>query len=366
MRTYLSHKARYVELRPQLRHTVVVPGASDALTQATGVRCYRLRGPHIPTRKPYRFMLATRSTHRILQHERPDLVEIGSAWLAPWIARRALRECDIPAVWFYHDNFPRVVAPQADHGAPGRWTKAAAAWQYARFVSRFCRATLVSTDFIATELQHHGVERVIRVSLGVDLDRYHPERGLGRAATRRARGLPEGPLALVVGRLAPEKRIDLVLDAWPAIARRTGARLAVVGAGPLERELRRRPGAERAYWLPFESDRDRLADLVAAVDLVISASHSETFGLAALEALACGTPVVSADTGGVAEHVSRSGGGALFLAGDPGALGDAVTDVLQGNPAALGARGRAYAELHHAWPAVFDRIFDVYRGILRN
>jgi len=366
VRTYLVHKARYVESRPGLRHAIVVPGAQDALTQATGVRCYRLRGPSVPTRKPYRFMLATRSTQRILQHERPDLVEIGSAWLAPWIARKALRDGATPAVWFYHDNFPRVVAPHANHRTPGRWTRAGAAWRYARFVSRFCQATLVTTDFIADELEHHGVERVVRVSLGVDLERYHPDRRLDRAQTRKLHGLPEGPLALVVGRFAPEKRIDLVLDAWPAIARRTGARLALVGTGPLERELRCRAGAARAHWLPFESDRDRLADLIAAVDVVISASDTETFGLAALEALACGTPVVSADMGGVAEHVTRSGGGALFLSGDVGALADAVTGVLLGDPTSLGARGRVYAERHHDWPTVLDGIFNVYRDILRN
>ena len=55
------------------------------------MRCYRLHGPHIPTQKPYRFMLATRSTTRIVAHERPDLIEVGSAWCAPWLVHLATR-----------------------------------------------------------------------------------------------------------------------------------------------------------------------------------------------------------------------------------------------------------------------------------
>ncbi|MGH7580705.1 MAG: glycosyltransferase family 1 protein, partial [Gemmatimonadales bacterium] len=83
VRTYLLEKAKYVQRNPALRQVLVVPGARDEILEAGGVRCYRLHGPHIPTQKPYRFMLATRSTKRIVAHERPDLIEVGSAWCAP-------------------------------------------------------------------------------------------------------------------------------------------------------------------------------------------------------------------------------------------------------------------------------------------
>src|SRR5208282_3300355 len=52
VRTYLLQKARYVEARPDLRHVLVIPGARDAITAGNGVRCYRLRGPRIPTQRP--------------------------------------------------------------------------------------------------------------------------------------------------------------------------------------------------------------------------------------------------------------------------------------------------------------------------
>ena len=63
VRTYLLQKARYVQRRPELRQAIVVPGARDEILEASGVRCYRLHGPSVPTQKPYRFMLATRDAH---------------------------------------------------------------------------------------------------------------------------------------------------------------------------------------------------------------------------------------------------------------------------------------------------------------
>lgn len=364
VRTYLLQKARYVQRRTALRQTIVVPGARDEILEASGVRCYRLHGPSVPTQKPYRFMLATRSTSRIVAHERPDLIEVGSTWFAPWLVHLATRRVDVPAVWFYHSNFPRVIAPWPE--TAGRLKRAGAefAWGYVRRLGRMVRATLAPSDFVARELERVGVERVVRVGLGVDLERFHPARRALAAETRRRHGLPEGPLAIYVGRLAGEKEVELLLTAWPEVERRTGARLVLVGDGPSRRRLQRRAGSERMYWLPFQQDRDRLADLLAAVDLAVSPCSIETFGLSALEALASGTPLLSADRGGVAETVGRSGAGATFVSGDAGALAGQATALLLGDLAALGAKGRQYAEADHGWDAVLDRIFDVYRSVL--
>jgi alpha-1,6-mannosyltransferase len=364
VRTYLLQKARYVQRRPALRQTIVVPGARDEILEASGVRCYRLHGPSVPTQKPYRFMLATRSTSRIVAHERPDLIEVGSTWFAPWLVHLATRRVDVPAVWFYHSNFPRVIAPWPETAGRAKRAAAEFAWGYVRRLGRMVRATLAPSDFVARELERVGVERVVRVGLGVDLERFHPARRALAAETRGRHGLPEGPLAIYVGRLAGEKEVDLLLTAWPEVERRTGTRLVVVGDGPSRRRLQRRPGSERVHWLPFQHDRERLADLLAAVDLAVAPCSIETFGLSALEALASGTPLLSADRGGVAETVRRSGAGATFASGDAGALADQAKALLLGDLAALGARGRRYAEADHGWDAVLDRIFDVYRGVL--
>jgi alpha-1,6-mannosyltransferase len=226
------------------------------------------------------------------------------------------------------------------------------------------QATLAPSDFVAGELEQQGVERVERVTLGVDLARFHPRRREQAGETRKHFGLPEGPLALFVGRFAREKELDLLLRAWPEVERRTGARLALIGDGPSRRRLQRQQNSERFFWLPFERNRDRVADLLAAVDLYVAPCSLETFGLSALEALASGTPLLTADRGGVAETATKSGAGALFRSGDPGSLTDTACHLFAGNLGQLGALGRSYAEAHHGWETVFDRLFAVYRRIV--
>lgn len=364
VRTYLLQKSRYVESRPSLRQVLVVPGADDSIQETSGVRCYRLHGPSIPTQKPYRFMLATRSTSRIVAHERPNLIEVGSAWCAPWLVHLATRRIQVPAVWFYHSNFPRVIAPWPATAGLARRTASGFAWRYVRRLSRLVQATLAPSDFVAGELEREGVERVERVTLGVDLELFHPRRRAYARETRIRLGLPEGPLALFVGRFAQEKELDLLLAGWPEVERRTGARLVLIGDGPSRRRFQRRRGSERLFWLPYERDRDLLADLLAAVDLYVAPCSLETFGLSALEALACGTPLLTADRGGVAETATRSGAGALFRSGDAGSLSDVACAMFAGELSRLGARGRSYAEAHHGWDTVLDRLFEVYRRIL--
>ena len=366
VKTYLLQKSHYVETRPALRQVLVVPGPRDQILETSGVRCYRLRGASIPTQKPYRFMLATQSTSRIVAHERPNLIEVGSAWCAPWLVHLATRSLQVPAVWFYHSNFPRVIAPWPDRAGPVRRVASELAWRYVRRLSRLVQATFAPSDFVAGELEQQGVERVERVTLGVDLERFHPRRRERARESRMHFGLPEGPLALFVGRFAREKELDLLLQAWPEVERRTGARLALIGDGPSRRRLQRQPNSERFFWLPFEGNRDRLADLLAAVDLYVAPCSLETFGLSALEALASGTPLLTADRGGVAETATKSRAGALFQSGDPGSLTDTACQLFAGDLDQLGALGRSYVEAHHGWETVFDRLFAAYRRIVNR
>jgi alpha-1,6-mannosyltransferase len=366
VRTYLLQKARYVEARPDLRQVLVIPGPRDAITHGSGVRCYRLRGPRIPTQRPYRFMLATRSIRRIIQTENPSIIEVGSCFLVPWITSRAAKRSDVPLVFFYHSNLPRTISafPERDHAARRRGHELA--WRYVRKLDSLFELTICASQFAAQDLQRHGIERVERVPLGVDLAHFHPRRRADAMATRERLGLPvDAPIAAFVGRFAREKEVDVLVRAWPEIERRTDAYLVLVGDGPQRENLQALArSSKRICWMPYENDRERLADFLAAIDLFIAPCSIETFGLSALEALASGTPVLSANRGGVAEQVDRSGAGATFAPSDPGSLAEVATHLLGGDLRVLGARGRVYAEREHNWTRVFDRIFGIYRRII--
>ncbi len=365
VRTYLDQKSAWISRHPPHRHVLAVPAERSAVHESGAVRRHELAGPRIPTQPPYRFLLSAAALRRIVLREAPDLIEIGSPFLVPWVVREAIRGLDLPLTWFYHGNVPRLISRRPDGEGRVRGVRHRAGWTYVRAVSRLVRATFAASDFVAAELEREGVANVRRVRLGVDLDRFTPARRGSREAVRAARGLPRGALAIFAGRLAREKHLDVVLRGWEPVERETGAALAIVGDGPSREWLRRRPGAERVHWLPFERDRDALADLLAAADLYIAPGPSETFGLAALEALASGTPVLSVASGGVPELVTRSGAGAVYPVGDAPALAAAAVRLLQGDLAALGRLARAYAEREHDWDGVFADLFAIYHSLAR-
>lgn len=363
VRTYLTQKGRYVEARPSLRQVLVVPGGEDTITDSSGVRRYELHGPIIPTQAPYRLMVAGRKTARVVQHERPQIIEVGSAYLAPWLVVDVARRENVPVVWFYHGHLPRIVAPLlGDSPAPWRWVAAGAA-RYVRAIGRSVDRTIVASEFARADLEGFGVERVSRVPLGVDAETFHPGRRTRRAETRRARGLDDGPLALYTGRYTTEKDLHIAVEGWRRLRHRD-ATLLLLGAGPLRERLTRQAEGSQVRVLPFEHDREALADLYAAADLYLAPGPAETFGLSAHEAMASGTPVLSVDAGGVAEQVRRSGAGAVYPLRDPDGLAEVADGLLDGDLAALGARARAFIEEHHRWDTVFDHLFETYRDVV--
>lgn len=354
VRTYLERKAGYVERCGQLRQTIVVPADRDCRTELGGVTWQRLYGPPIPGQAPYRLLFRPGRLASVVRRSRPDLIEVGSPFLEPWLTQFANRGIDAPMVWFFHGNLPRLAAPSLR-----RMVRA-----YVRRVARPMDAVLAASDAVAHDLSDYGVRSIERVSLGVDLDRFHPGRAAARNGTRSRFQLPlDRPLAIYAGRLAREKRIETIVAAWSEVERRTGAQLVLVGAGPAAASLRRMAGANRIHWLPFQTDQEAVADLLAAMDLYVAPGPAETFGLSALEAMASGLAVLSVDSGAVPELVRGAGAGALYPLGDASAVVEQSIALLASDLADAGRRARAYAGRNHAWDPALDRLFSLYRRL---
>src|SRR5690606_16249535 len=120
--------------------------------------------------------------------------------------------------------------------------------------------------------------------------------------------------------------LDAVVRAWRDVRTRDAV-LVLAGAGPQDDALRAAAGA-RVRVVPFEADRERLADLYAAADLYLAPGPAETFGLSAHEAMAAGTPVLTVDAGAVADAVRRAGCGGTWPLGDGAAMATMVDQLL--------------------------------------
>jgi alpha-1,6-mannosyltransferase len=361
--TYLLEKARYVAVRPWLRQVMVIPGARDEIVTKPGSRTYRLRGPRVPAQPPYRFLFATTALRRIVEHERPELIEVGSPILVPWLARLANRRLAAPMIWHCHDHFPGLADPNPEAGTRWRRLVAAGLRHYVRMLGSRFPAVICGSDYAVAELTRLGVARPTRVPLGVDLEVFHPRRRAWATETRRGLGLPDERLALYAGRFASEKRLDVVLDAWPEIERRARIRLVLLGTGPVEERLRAHRYGPRVIWLPGRHHRASLADLLAAVDIYVAPGPVETGGRSILEALGSGTPVLSVDEGAGRELVAGARAGERYRDGDPGHAADAAIWLAKQNLTALGRRGRSHVERYHGWDTVFDQLFAAYHRV---
>jgi D-inositol-3-phosphate glycosyltransferase len=221
---------------------------------------------------------------------------------------------------------------------------------------------LANTDDEARQLiDLYGADprQVTVVPPGVDLDVFSPGGPDARRAARRRLGLPQGHrLLLFVGRIQPLKAPDVLVRAVAELLRRKPARreglIAAIVGGPsgtgLDRPeelqlLTAELGLECVVRFRPPAARPVLADWYRAADLVVVPSHSESFGLVAVEAQACGTPVVATRVGGLVTAVRDGETGLLVDGHDPRAWAQALGALLD-DGARL--RGMQAAAVRHA------------------
>jgi len=351
VRTYLAEKARWLASRHDVQHVIVVPSNRTAVDQWERSRAYLVRGPAVPASPGYHFLVAARSVADIVRREQPDVIEVGSPYFAPWLARRAARGTRARLVAFVHEN-PRLYAGRA-----------------AGLVARYLRAAHSGFDLAvaagADNLVGLGVPRTAVVPLGVDTALFHPARR-DPAWKQEIGAAAEQPVALYVGRLSAEKGLNLVLDALPALYAVTRVRLVLIGEGHLRRRLeraaRRRP--EMLTVLPFEPDRARLARAYASADLFVAPCPYETFGLAALEAMASGLPVVGVGAAGIGRLLGHADWGRTYRVGDAGDCARALRELLALDLRAAGRRARAVAVERYGWDRTFADLLALYEKLV--
>lgn len=330
---------------------LVVPGATDSITEMPWGLGVTLAAPLAPGGAGYRVVVDPGRVARVLDDLRPDRIEVSDKLVlgvaaGRWAARRA-----VPAVLWSHERLSAMVAPRL----PCRLgpLNRAVVDRYTRFAAAPFTRIVCASRFAAAEFGAHGrAGAVALVPLGVDLTTFHP-------AARRARS-GDGPVELVVvGRLSREKRPQLGLAVLAhLLASGVNARLTYVGSGPLRAGLERSAGDLPVVFCGHVADRPALAERLASADVVLSCGPAETFALGALEALACGTPVVGVNEGALPELVTPDVG-AIAAANGP-AMAGAVRSVLARPAGELRAAARRWAE-RFPWAATASAMLEVHQ-----
>ena len=304
----------------------------------------------LPQAPETRMALPNPMVARRIEAFQPDLVHLFSPAAMSVSGMAAGRHLNLPVIANYqtdlpgytgHYGFPRLSGPV------NRWL---------RYIHNGCHLTLAPTRTIIGQLRGAGFRRVRHWGRGVDTERFNPRRASPAMRRRLLNGRDADSLLCVyVGRLATEKRIDLLLD----VARTPGVALTIVGDGAQREQLEAQFAATDAHFTGYLIG-DELAEAYASADVFAFPGECETFGQVIQEAMASGLPCVVADAGG-APDVLDDGGCGLVVAPTRRDFANAVR-TLRDQPwrrGEMARRSRTLAE-ERPWSALMAQLERYY------
>ncbi len=374
VKTYIARKLKIGAARGQ-EIILVAPGAEDRVEhRPEGGRIIHIASPQLIVDRRYRYFEGAEAVHRILDAERPDVVEASSPWrtasiVASWrgeTTRTLIMHADPLAAYAYR-WFGKISSRETIDRSFDLF------WQHLRRLGTRFDAVVSANANLSARLRSGGVAGVTTIPMGVDPGIFSPRHrnpSIRRDLLARC-GLDEkATLLLGVGRHSAEKRWPLVIDACIAAghARRVG--LVLVGDGrDRDKLLRHIGGNPHVHLLAPIADRTVLAEVMASADALVHGCEAETFGLVAAEAAASGLPLVVPDEGGASDMVTRETG-ETYAAGQTTSAVHAVEKLLSRDPVrlALAAHRAAYRAptIDQHFEILFQTYWELGNGVRRT
>ncbi len=321
-----------------------------------GIPVYRLP---VPGYKPVASITFTLAALARLRRLRPDIIHAHELISPTTTALAAKHLLGTPVVVTVHRG-----------GAEGEvarvQSKLLGPQRLAEFRKRVDAFVLINRE-IESDLAGLGVpsERRFFIPNGVDTRRFVPASPAAKIATRAALGLPNSPIVVYTGRLAPEKRVDLLVQVWPAVRQvHPDAQLLLLGAGPEEMALRQAGHAG----IRFAGPTHDVLPYLQAADLFALPSAREGLSVALLEAMSSGLAVVATAVGGNLELIRHGENGWLVPPNDPRALQAALTDLLS-NAKLRGDLGRCAREhivCNYDLGVTATRLCELYERLVKE
>ncbi|MEO8176858.1 MAG: glycosyltransferase [Sphingomicrobium sp.] len=368
VRTYLLHKRRHILQSTPHRHLMVIPGRRDEVIDEGRAITVMIASPRVPGSPRYRMLLRNRAVRAALERFRPDLIECQDAYNLPWTAlAHRKRHPSAALVAAYMTDFPTVYVERPFRKVIGN----ALAEEASRLCYRYCGNLYRRFDAVfalsenggAAKLRANGIDHVDVTPLGVELGDFGTSRRDPRLRQRLGVG-DNQPLLIYVGRLDGEKKPDVVVEALKRLPVELGARLVLVGEGPLRDQIAAN-GDPRIMLPGYLKDRTELARWLASSDIYVSAMADETFGISIVEAQASGLPVVGVAAGAMIDRVTPRTG-RLGPVGDVDAMARNILDVWNGDRSTMAAEACNEARLF-SWDRSMDALFNrVYPGAFRR
>ena len=331
----------------RLRHTVeelgrmgdevmVFAPSNGGPDSYAGARIYSSPGMTFPHYPQIRLAPPHPWIGRALREFQPDVVHVVNPIIHGLGGVYFARRMKVPLICSYHTNIA-TYAPYYQLGFLVNFARRAT-----RYVHNQAQINLCTSATTMDYLLEEGIKRVRVWPQGVDSRLFHPGRASKKWRAKLSDGHPEDKVLLYVGRLAPEKHIErlrVIPESLP------GTWLAIVGDGPARKNLESQFAGTRTVLTGLLQGED-LAGAFASADAFLFPSTTETLGIAMIEALASGLPVVAARSGASHEVVSEGENGLLYEPGSGAAFVSAVEEAFsnEGSLRAMALNARAAAE----------------------
>jgi D-inositol-3-phosphate glycosyltransferase len=242
-------------------------------------------------------------------------------------------------------------------------------------VTKTCSVILAETERERrqlTELYDADLDKIKVIPCGVNFDRFRP---FDQYQSRGRLGIPANErILLYVGRLDPLKGVDRLITALSFLDHRQNLRLLIVGGDGSEtaefrslQELTQNLGLENSVTFTGRVDHNDLPHYYSAADMLVLPSHTESFGLVGLEALACGTPVISTRVGAMDQIIRSNENGFLVNSADPRSLAEGIELFMpQVRDEFLSRAAIRNSVIEYSWGKVAAAMADAYLGAIQR
>ncbi len=351
--TRLCHTVEHLQ---RLGNRVLIFAPEGGLKEYKGAQIYGVDGLPLPWYPELKMAFPRPAIGEQLEKFEPDIIHVVNPAILGLGGLYYGKKLDIPILASYHTHLPKYLQHY------GLAMLEPLLWELLKGAHNQAELNLCTSSAMVEELSNHGIERVDLWQRGVDTELYTPQLASWEMRNLLSQNNPESPLLLYVGRLGAEKeieRIKPILDAIPS------ARLALVGDGPHRQNLEQYFARTPTHFVGYLRGKE-LASAYASADVFIFPSRTETLGLVLLEAMAAGTPVVAARSGGIPDIVTDGVNGYLFEPRDEGGAIRATQRLFAHPEERETLRQNARTEaLRWGWGAATQQLARYYQSIVK-
>ena len=352
--TRLSHTVEHLQRNGD---QVLIFSPQKGLKEYKGAIIYTVDGFPLPMYPELKLALPNPSVGQQLEKFQPDIIHVANPAVLGLGGLYYGKKLNIPLLASYHTHLPKYL----EHYNLGFLE--GLLWELLKLAHNTAKLNLCTSTAMVEELRSHGIERVDLWQRGVDTEMFQPSFASQEMRNRLSQNNPDSKLFIYVGRLGAEKEIDRIKPILNAVP---NSRLALVGDGPNRQVLEEYFAGTPTNFVGYLRGKD-LAAAYASADAFIFPSRTETLGLVLLEAMAAGTPVIAARSGGIPDIVTDGVNGYLFDPTDEhGAI--EATKRLFANPQegeTLRHNAREEAE-KWGWRAATEQLRGYYQQVINS